>query len=243
MPRRATASIRCHAWTPTSPAPHLPAGRPPSVTRTERRVRDKTRATVAAIKIATNPRTSESRATSSSRGISTGLRPAKSPRDAWARSSPAAPPATVTTPASSSICRTMRRRPAPSASRSACSFAREASRTRRSPATFEQTRRSTSPTAPQSAKSAGRVRPRACSTSERMWMLRWPLVLGVYSSCNCRTIPVSCDSASWRETPAFRRPTTTRTPRDLERSSLHSGRSATAARTGPTVVQTSVPLG
>ena len=125
------------------------------------------------MRIATPPvkaRTVPLTLTSLSRGRFSGPSVLRSSTPQKARTIPAAPPASANKTLSVSICRTSRRRPAPSAARIAISLVREVLRASKRLATLAQAMRRTSATAPRRISRAARASPTSavCRGTSRM---------------------------------------------------------------------------
>ena len=134
---------------------------------------------------------------------------------------PRAPPMTESTRLSVSSCRPMRRRPAPSAARTASSRARTLARAMSRLATFAQQMSSTKPTTPRkSSEVSRRSRPMSASCSGSTEAPRPLFVAGNSRARPSATADMS-DCAAASVTPGFRCPTTSRkcAPRSCGRGS------------------------
>ncbi len=120
---------------------------------------------------------------------------------------PIAPPISESTTLSVSSCRTMRRRPAPSADRTASSRVRTVARASSRLATFAQQMRSTKPTTPRNSIDVSRRSlPIIESCSPSSVTPRPLLVSGNSDASASATVPRSA-SAALIVTPGFSRPT------------------------------------
>ncbi len=109
---------------------------------------------------------------------------------------------------STSNCRTIRTRDAPSATRMLISLARCADRASSRLATFAHAMSSTKPTAPISARKINRIGPPFCRSLNVISIGVMPLFVVGYSSASLVVMDVNSASAWSRLTPGARRPNT-----------------------------------
>ena len=165
----ATSSAHANATSPTTSTrltlrPRTPIDvRPPSFNASDARVlavmtagTSPNSSAVAATTRSANPSSLRLIVASARRGMDAGNATIASRKSRSAAAAPAIVPAAARSRLSTNICLTKRRREAPSAARTDISRARDVARARSRPATFKQAVTSTSPTAPNNTKSAGR---------------------------------------------------------------------------------------
>ncbi len=157
------------------------------------------------VKASTRP----SKLTSPRRGMSAGLSATRRSVSQRASSSPSPPPRRESRTLSVMSWRMMRRRVAPSATRSANSRRRATERAKSRLATLAEATSRTKPTAPSSMKSAGRMLPKTSSSRDETLAPRSAFVSGCCSARRAAMASISaCACAS--VTPGFRRATTVR---------------------------------
>ena len=163
-----------------------------------------TRQVIATQKATTRPSMPSSMTLGSS---SAGRSDGAAARIAAARAMPSTPPAAASTRLSVSNCVTIRRRPAPSAARTASSRVRTVARASTRLATFAQHRSSTKPTTPRNRIDVSR-RSRPISNSRIGVIVRRRGDRAPVRAASVSASPVRSARAASIDTPGFSRPTT-----------------------------------